>query len=150
MRTWQNPIIGPPEMSFSGSVLNPPAASTSSCWFIPNGTLKLPGSCNRITTDCHNTFHRRLSFYHCLVNTYHCCHVVYNASCICRKHCRIDRTSCCCINKLTLTTLRIFCLQMPSLPYVVHLLSVLLIFRYNLVCYPLHQRFLLHYRTDGE
>ena len=37
------PIIGPPEISFSGSVLNPPAASTNSAWFIPNGTLKLPG-----------------------------------------------------------------------------------------------------------
>ena len=39
-----NPIIGPPEINFSGSVLNPPAASTSSAWFIPNGTRKLPGS----------------------------------------------------------------------------------------------------------
>lgn len=27
----ENPIIGPPEISFSGSVLNPPVASTSSC-----------------------------------------------------------------------------------------------------------------------
>ena len=64
-----------------------------------------------ITADCHYTLHRRLSFYHCLVNTYHCSHVVYDASCICRKHCRIDRTSCCCIDKLTLTTLRILGLQ---------------------------------------
>ena len=37
------PIIGPPEMIFSGCVLNPPAASISSCTFVPVRTLKLLG-----------------------------------------------------------------------------------------------------------
>ena len=41
--TIANPIIGPPEISFSGSALNPPAASISSLWFVPRRTLKLPG-----------------------------------------------------------------------------------------------------------
>src|SRR5699024_12366742 len=41
--TMANPIIGPPEISFSGSVLNPPAASISSLWFVPRSTRKLPG-----------------------------------------------------------------------------------------------------------
>ena len=36
-------IIGPPEISFCGSVLKPPAASTSSCWFVPSCTRKFPG-----------------------------------------------------------------------------------------------------------
>ena len=37
------PIIGPPEITFSGCSVKPPAASTSSARFVPIGTLKFCG-----------------------------------------------------------------------------------------------------------
>ena len=39
-----NPIIGPPEIIFSGCSLNPPAASKSSWKLVPIKNSKLPGS----------------------------------------------------------------------------------------------------------
>ena len=66
---------------------------------------------NRIARDSCYTFHYRDSILHCIINSNHGFHIIYNTSCIRRQHLGVNCSASYCINELSLTTLRILCHQ---------------------------------------
>ena len=87
---------------------------------------------------------QRQFIFYCIINCINCIDIIYHTVYICRQHGRIYHSACRCINKRTLTTLRIFCIYsfyfnirvpLDCFLYLCHSIPFIVFYGNNCLCF---------------